>query len=181
MARPSARVVGDARGHQQAADIGVAEAERAVLVGELGDLLATGTAPSSPRFRARWSTAGRRARRRRCRSVPSALRNGSRLSEARLQAVSSRNMYSEHGFDARIGPAGRAGVPVVDGGVELHAGIGRGPGGIADLLPQVAGLQRLDDLAVLAGGQVPVAVVLDGAQEIVLDARPSCWSSGRRR
>ena len=39
MARPSSRVVGDARGHQQAADIGVAEAERAVLVGELGDLL----------------------------------------------------------------------------------------------------------------------------------------------
>ena len=30
--------------------------------------------------------------------------NCSRLSEARLQAVSSRNMYSEHGFDARIAP-----------------------------------------------------------------------------
>src|SRR5436305_10686465 len=32
------------------------------------------------------------------------LRNASRFSEARLHAVSSRNMYSEHGFDARIGP-----------------------------------------------------------------------------
>ena len=32
------------------------------------------------------------------------LRNCSRLSEARLHAVSSRNMYSEHGLDARIGP-----------------------------------------------------------------------------
>ena len=52
-------VVGDAGRHQQAADIGVAEAERAVLVGQLGDLLATGTAPSSPRFRARRSTAER--------------------------------------------------------------------------------------------------------------------------
>src|SRR6266700_2447726 len=31
-------------------------------------------------------------------------RKASRLSEARLHAVSSRNMYSEHGFDARIGP-----------------------------------------------------------------------------
>src|ERR687898_2181984 len=30
--------------------------------------------------------------------------NASRLSDARLQAVSSRNMYSEHGFEARIGP-----------------------------------------------------------------------------
>src|SRR6266851_2985131 len=28
----------------------------------------------------------------------------SRFSEARLQAVSSRNMYSEHGLEARIGP-----------------------------------------------------------------------------
>src|SRR4029077_8913757 len=30
--------------------------------------------------------------------------NANRLSEARLHAVSSRNMYSEHGLDARIGP-----------------------------------------------------------------------------
>src|SRR5215475_12366314 len=31
-------------------------------------------------------------------------RNAIRLSEARLHAVSSRNIYSEHGFDARIAP-----------------------------------------------------------------------------
>src|SRR5688572_22092488 len=31
-------------------------------------------------------------------------RNAIRLSEARLHAVSSRNMYSEHGFDALIRP-----------------------------------------------------------------------------
>src|SRR2546423_7445260 len=31
-------------------------------------------------------------------------RNVSRLIDARLQAVSSRNMYSEHGLLARIGP-----------------------------------------------------------------------------
>src|SRR5262245_39829593 len=30
--------------------------------------------------------------------------NAIRLSEARLHAVSSRNMYSEHGLDARIAP-----------------------------------------------------------------------------
>src|SRR5262249_37556449 len=34
----------------------------------------------------------------------SSLRNASRFIEARLQAVSSRNMYSEHGLDAMIGP-----------------------------------------------------------------------------
>src|ERR1700733_178043 len=37
-------------------------------------------------------------------SEPSARRNRIRLSDARLHAVSSRNMYSEHGFDALIGP-----------------------------------------------------------------------------
>src|ERR1700731_723407 len=31
-------------------------------------------------------------------------RNAKRFSEARLQAVSSRNMYSEHGLEARISP-----------------------------------------------------------------------------
>src|SRR5512144_1577832 len=38
------------------------------------------------------------------RVAPVPPRNGIRLSEARLHAVSSRNMYSEQGFDARIGP-----------------------------------------------------------------------------
>src|ERR1044071_4249087 len=33
-----------------------------------------------------------------------ASRNVSRLMDARLHAVSSRNMYSEHGLDARISP-----------------------------------------------------------------------------
>src|ERR1051326_2218122 len=37
--------------------------------------------------------------------LPSASRKASRLSEARLHAVSSRNMYSEHGFDALMRPS----------------------------------------------------------------------------
>src|SRR5262245_49151405 len=36
-------------------------------------------------------------------NVPSSRRNFIRLIEARLQALSSRNMYSEHGFDELIG------------------------------------------------------------------------------
>ena len=83
-------------------------------------------------------------------------------------------VVEEHVLRARIGgddrPRRRAGVPVVDGGVELDAGIGRLPRGVADRLPQVAGLQRLERLAGNAAGQVPVAVVLDGAQELVGDA-----------
>ena len=71
-------------------------------------------------------------------------------------------------MEARIGPELGAGVPVVDGGVILDARIGRGPGGVADLLPQVARLQRLRDLAVEAAGQIPVAVVLDRLEELVV-------------
>src|SRR5205823_5001162 len=37
-------------------------------------------------------------------NVPSGLRNFIKLMLARLQAVSSRNMYSEHGFEALIRP-----------------------------------------------------------------------------
>src|SRR3954452_14078098 len=37
-------------------------------------------------------------------SEPSSLRNRIRFSEARLHAVSSRNMYSEHGFEALMRP-----------------------------------------------------------------------------
>ena len=38
------------------------------------------------------------------RNAPSAARNAIRFREARLHAVSSRNMYSEQGFDALIRP-----------------------------------------------------------------------------
>src|ERR1700760_2284412 len=37
-------------------------------------------------------------------SKPRSPLNGSRLSDARLHAVLSRNMYSEHGFDALMRP-----------------------------------------------------------------------------
>ncbi len=81
-------------------------------------------------------------------------------------------VVEEHVFRARVGCAdragGRAGVPVVHRGVEVQAGIGRCPGGIGDLFPEVTGLQRLHHAAIAAGGQIPVAVIFDSAQEIVL-------------
>ncbi len=59
----------------------------------------------------------------------------------------ARRVVEEHVLRARVRSPDRtrlrARVPVVDGGVELDAGIGRGPGGMADLLPQVARLERL--------------------------------------
>src|SRR5207244_1512105 len=43
------------------------------------------------------------------------------------------------GVDAAVGGAG---VPVVDDGVVLQAGVSAGPGGVADLVPEVPGLDH---------------------------------------
>ena len=161
-------VIGNAGRHQQAADVGIAEAERAVLVGELRDLAA-------------------RELRHQHRDLehdgpqPAAVLEGldveravriAELHQVQRGEVAGR-VVEEHVLRAGIGRPDRArrraGVPVVDGRVILDAGIGRGPGGVADLLPELLGLQRLHHPAVLAGGQVPGAVRLDGAQEVVVD------------
>ena len=88
---------------------------------------ATGTAPSAPRFRARRSTAGRRARRPRCRSAPSVVAERQQVQRGEVAG----RVVEEHVLRARVRradrPDCRAGVPVVDGGVELDAGIGARP------------------------------------------------------
>src|SRR5580704_12220392 len=61
-------------------------------------------AGSSPRPACGSGPSSRPSPRRRGEGEEAAPRNASRFSEARLHAVSSKNMYSEHGFDARIGP-----------------------------------------------------------------------------
>src|SRR3990172_5104443 len=82
-----------------------------------------------------------------------------------------------------------AGVPVVDGGVVLHAGVGALPGGLGDAAHELAGAVCLGGLA---GGDVagaPFAVHLHGAHEVlghaygvvgvlVLDAYPGVAVQG---
>ena len=50
------------------------------------------------------------------------------------------------------------GVPPVDGGFELHSGVGALPGGLGDLGQQPPGRHRLDDLTRGAGGELPLPV-----------------------
>src|SRR5437660_4806270 len=73
-------------------------------------------------------------------------------------------VVQEHVFRARVrraDVAGRlAGVPVVHGGVEVQAGIGRRPGGVTDFLPEVARLQGLGDFLVGAANEIPITVRL---------------------
>ena len=157
-------VVGEAGGHQVAADVGVAEAEGAELPGEAGDPL-------------------RRVLRHRHRDLeddgPQPHRVGERRNiELAVVALErqkvergeiARGIVEEHIFGARIGridaAAGRAGVPVVDGGVVLQAGIGAAPGGLGDLPPQGARRQPPGDAPVGAARQRPLAVLLHLLQE----------------
>ena len=78
-------------------------------------------------------------------------------------------VVEKHVFRARVGAADstilRAGVPGVDGVVELNPRISTGPGGMADLVPQLAGRGGLGYLAIGAADQLPRAVILDRLQE----------------
>ena len=58
-------------------------------------------------------------------------------------------------------------MPLVDGGVVLKAGVGAVPGGFAKVVPQVAGRELLDDFLAGSGGEFPVGVLLDRAEECV--------------
>ena len=71
-----------------------------------------------------------------------------RFSDARLHAELSRCMYSEHGLDALMRPVAGTGVPFVDRGVVLHAGVGALPRGLRDLAHQLAGADGVDRLPV---------------------------------
>src|SRR3546814_7537740 len=76
-------------------------------------------------------------------------------------------------------PRGGAGVPLVDRRVELDARIGTGPGGMGDLVPQLARTHGLRDLAVGAADQVPVLVLLHRFEEGVREDRKSTRLNSR--
>ena len=176
------RIVGQARRHQQAAEIGVAETERAELVGQGRDL-----ARGELRHQHRDFEHDGPQPHRMLVAVEVELPPGQSFAaggrgggvgaerEQVHRGEIARGVVEEHVFRARIAgadrPRGRAGVPVVHGGVVLQAGIGAGPRGVADLLPQIARLDRLGDLAGLgAPEQIPVGVGLDRLEELVGDA-----------
>ena len=133
-------VIGNARRHQQATDIGVAEAERAVFIGKLGDAARgelrhhhgdfenDGPETDGVLVVSNVDTL------RRC------VLEGHQVQRGKVAG----RVVEEHIFRARIGGAdrarGRAGVPVVHRRVEVQARVGRCPGGVGDGFPEVAGL-----------------------------------------
>ena len=162
-------VVGVARGHQERADIGEAQAQRAELVGTLGDL-GRGELRhhhrNLERDRPQPDRVAERVR------VEAAVGMAEGLQVQRRQVA--RRVIEEHVLRARVRgvDAARFGtrVPVVDRGVELHPRIGRGPGGVSDLFPQLARRHAFVHLAVGAADERPLAVLGGAAHERLGDA-----------
>ena len=86
-----------------------------------------------------------------------------RFIEARLQAELSRCMYSLARVRAVDPTRRRAGVPLVDRRVVLHARVGTLPGRLGDLAHELTGADGSDRLAAGDGLQLPVLVLLVGA------------------
>ncbi len=151
-------VVGATGGHQVAADVGEAEAQGAEFVGQLGD------AP-----RRELGHHHRDLEHQRPQPDPVLERRDVELAIGVLERhqVEGRQVaggiVEEHVLGAGIrrvdAAAGRTGVPFVDGGVVLEAGVGAAPGGVGDLIPQLAGRYALGDFAVGPGDQLPLAVL----------------------
>ncbi len=83
-------------------------------------------------------------------------------------------VVEEHVLRARIGGVDAVrvlgGVPAIDGGVVLHAGVAADPGGFGDLVHQLAGFEGLYGVLVLDGFRGELVVVEDSLHELVVHA-----------
>jgi len=161
-------VIGQAGGHQQAADIGVAQPQGPELVAQPGDFLRRELRHQHRDFERDGPQPDRMLEGRSV-EMPALAAEGH---EVQGGEVAGR-VVEEHVFRARVGridaAARRAGMPLVDGGVVLQAGIGAGPGRLGDLFPQIPGLERFMNLAVDAADQVPLAALQHALEEVVGD------------
>ncbi|OQA37758.1 MAG: hypothetical protein BWY56_00657 [Acidobacteria bacterium ADurb.Bin340] len=157
-------VVGNAQAHEQGAQVGVAQAQGAEVVAEPRDGLAGELGHEHAHFEHHGPEAD---------AVAVALQveatiGGEEGAQVQGGQIAGR-VIQEHVLGAGIARVDAAilgaGVPVVDGGVELQARIGAGPGGVVHLGPEVPGAEGLGGLAVDAPGELPVAVPLQGPHE----------------
>ena len=131
-------IVGKAEGHEEGAEVGVAEAEGAVVVGVLGDHLG-GVAGGVDDDLHRGGEDGDGV------AVGGDVElaaGGEELEEVEGGEVAG-GVVEEHVLRAGVGGVDAGGVfggvPAVDGGVVLHAGVAALPGGFGDGVHEVAG------------------------------------------
>ncbi len=147
-------VVGQPVRHQQRAEVGVAEAELAEGVGVLADLLGRVAGEADDDLLGEEDDVDR---------VLEVLGVEAAVLAAEFHQV-ERGQVAGRVVDVHVLAAGvggvdparlRAGVPAVDDRVVLDARVGAAPGGVGDLVHQVARRQRFRRLAVVAGDQAP--------------------------
>ena len=134
-------VVGQAAVHEQRAEVGVAEAERAVVVGVLGDLLGGVAGCVDDDFHRGGDDGDGVA----VGGDVELAAGGEELHEVEAGEVAG-GVVEEHVLAAGIAGVDAGGVlggvPAVDGGVVLHAGVAALPGGFGELVHEVAGACR---------------------------------------
>ena len=159
-------IVGDAHGHQERAQVGEAEPQRAEGVGVLADFLGGVAGVIDNDFlRHDHGVDG----------VAEGFDVELAIGADELHQVQGRKVagriVQEHVLGARVGGVDArrvlARVPAVDGGIELHAGVAALVGGFGDSAQDLA---RLVALHGLAGGHAlgpPIAIARGGFHEIV--------------
>ena len=162
-------VVAVAVGHDQRAEVGIAEAEGAEDVRVLGDRLdrVAGVVDQDLLGRDEQAHGGLEAP-----DIETAVIPLEAHQVERGQVAGG--VVQEQVFRARVGrvlAAGAlAGVPLVDGGVELHAGVAADPGALGDLAQQGAGILLLAGLVVGDAARPPLAALEGGVHELVAGA-----------
>ena len=86
----------------------------------------------------------------------------------------ARRIVEKHVFGTRIGGIDtavfRTGMPFVDGGVVLRAGVRANPGSPSNLIPEIPRLNGLGDFAVDPSLELPIAIRLQHRKEIIGNA-----------
>ncbi len=162
-------IIGQRHGHQQRAQIGVAQAQRTELVRVVGDSWRRVAGIVHQNFLRRDGDIHGVAE---SLDVEAAVRIQILHQVERRQVA--RRVVQEHVFRAGIrGIDARrvlARVPAIDRGVVLHAGIAAVPGGVGHALQQLAGAEFFAGISVVDVARPPVAIVLDRLHEFIGDA-----------
>ena len=161
---PLLAVVGQAAGHQQAADIGETQTQRAIVIGPFGDFLGRELGHQDRDFQGDGPQAHGMLE-------AGDVKGAIFVAEAhQVQGGQvARRVVEEHILRTWVGgvdpAAHRAGMPFVDGGVVLQARIGAGPGGMRNLVPQRPGVDGFMYAAVGAPDEIPFATVAHRLQK----------------
>ena len=157
-------VVGHSVYHQQRSQIGITQPQRPVIMAVAGNFLGGIGTEIHQDFHGGCEDADSR---------PVGIQIETAVGAAELHQVQgcqvARRVIEKHEFRAGIGSPYAtgcgAGVPIVDGRIELQAGIGAAPRSLGDLAHDFAGLVGLVHLARSAQRGGPIAVFLIGLEE----------------